>query len=81
MKIKEDLLNQRFGKLLVIESALNIDGRSAWKCRCDCGNIKNITSKILKNGIKSCGCVKFKTTPEEGTARVIWKGRYSDGDL
>jgi hypothetical protein len=37
--VKLNLINQRFGKLVVIDSAPNTDSRlTAWKCQCDCGN-------------------------------------------
>lgn len=54
-----DLIGQRFGKLVVLESAgLNKEGRQLWKCQCDCGNIHITTSKNLQTGAcKSCGCL------------------------
>ena len=33
-----DLTGQKFGRLLVLERAENKYGRTAWKCKCDCGN-------------------------------------------
>lgn len=34
----KDLLNQRFGRLVVIEKTdQRQDGRVVWKCKCDCG--------------------------------------------
>lgn len=55
-----DLMNQRFGKLLVIENAGKIDGRRYfWKCQCDCGNTVTIEGSRLRSGnTKSCGCGK-----------------------
>ena len=54
-----DLTNQKYGKLTVIEKAANIGDRTAWLCKCDCGNTKIIRTKELRNGIvKSCGCLK-----------------------
>lgn len=54
---REDLIGQKFGKLLVIDRADDKKGRSAWLCRCDCGNEKIITGQHLKSGaIISCGC-------------------------
>lgn len=55
-----DLTGRRFGKLQVIERAgVNlVDSRAMWKCRCDCGEVKRISSKGLLNGYtKSCGCL------------------------
>ena len=62
MPKKLDLLNQKFGRLLVIEAAPNIKGRTAWKCRCDCGKEINVTTKSLRDGnTKSCGCLHKET--------------------
>ena len=52
-----DLTNERFGALTVIEQAEPIKGRTAWLCRCDCGNVKVVITKQLRNGcVTSCGC-------------------------
>lgn len=92
---KENLLYQKFNLLTVIEEAASIKGRSAWKCKCDCGAIKIIKSEDLKCGsTKSCGCLnnlkrslrakkmystRQKNTPRESTAKKVWKNRYGDG--
>ena len=53
----QDLTGQKFGKLTVIERAPNQGGRTAWLCKCDCGNEKIVISKSLKSGnTTSCGC-------------------------
>lgn len=52
-----DLTGQRFGKLTVLERAPNIGKHTAWKCKCDCGNIVVKEGTNLKQGhTKSCGC-------------------------
>lgn len=56
---KKDLKGQRFGKLIVIEETNNRadKGSIVWKCKCDCGNIIEISSKRLVSCINiSCGC-------------------------
>ena len=55
----KDLTNKKFGKLTVIEKTdKRQDGGSiVWKCKCDCGNIIEISSKRLTTGMNtSCGC-------------------------
>lgn len=55
----KDLTGQRFGKLTVLEKTnKRQDGGSiVWRCKCDCGNICEISSKRLRNNINiSCGC-------------------------
>lgn len=63
LKEKEKRLNhlvgQRFGKLMVIESTnKRINGSIVWKCKCDCGNYKEIPTHALTSGhTQSCGCL------------------------
>ena len=60
-----DRVGQRYGKLIVLERATNIDGKSAWKCKCDCGNICIKTGDSLQRGnVKSCGCIKISCGEE-----------------
>ena len=54
-----DLTSQTFGKLKVLKRAENRDKRVFWLCKCECGNIKEVSAYNLKSGkIKSCGCLK-----------------------
>ena len=54
---KLDLTGQRFGKLTVIGPAENIGKRTAWRCRCDCGQETVVRTLHLRSGhTKSCGC-------------------------
>lgn len=58
MPQKENLLNKRFERLLVIDEAPSKNKRTFWKCKCDCGNIIEARADALKTGkIKSCGCL------------------------
>lgn len=57
-----DLINQRFGKLLVVSQAGRDKwGQVIWNCSCDCGHTQiivtggNLRNRKEKN---SCGCVK-----------------------
>lgn len=56
----EDLTNQRFGRLIVIEKTDKRKCNSVvWKCKCDCGNECEAVAATLKRGKKqSCGCLK-----------------------
>ena len=54
---KLDLTGQRFGKLLVLGPAANIGTRTAWHCRCDCGQETVAKTCHLRGGhVTSCGC-------------------------
>ena len=58
-----DLTGNRFGRLLVMSRADNIGSKTAWLCRCDCGNTKVATGWNLKSGqCKSCGCMLKETS-------------------
>lgn len=60
MSRSRELVGERFGKLYVEELVgINNDNRPLYRCRCDCGNEKIITSRRLMEGKEtSCGCDK-----------------------
>jgi hypothetical protein len=60
MKFK-DLIDTRFGKLLVVER-VDVEKNASWKCLCDCGNTRVARSQYLtgKRGYNCCGCEKHK---------------------
>lgn len=52
-----DLTGERFGRLKVLFRAENRNGKVYWRCKCDCGEEKDVLSANLTTGkIKSCGC-------------------------
>ena len=54
-----NLKGQKFGKLTVICKSENINKRTAWLCKCDCGQKIIVKTGYLTNGdTKSCGCKK-----------------------
>ena len=68
---KLDLTGQRYGRLTVLEAAENVDGRTAWLCRCDCGRETVVKTCHLRSGhVTSCGCVRaggLRLTYVDGT--------------
>lgn len=54
-----DLVNQKFGKLTVIERVPNKNGGVArWRCQCECGNFTEVDgTKLRRNETLSCGCL------------------------
>lgn len=57
---KNDLTNQRFGRLTVLGDVgkRTANGKVLWHCLCDCGTITFVRGDHLKNGkIQSCGCL------------------------
>lgn len=62
-KIKNDLIGQRFGRLLVLERVENIISKNGkvivqYKCICDCGNETFVRySSLVNKRTTSCGCL------------------------
>ena len=49
---KLDLVNKRFGRLLVIsESHVDRHGKYHWNVKCDCGNNKTVSGGSMKKGV------------------------------
>lgn len=63
MAIKIDLTGQKYGKLTVIELAIDEAGKKKkWLCRCECGNEAIVSSSNLRSGhTKSCIQCGYKT--------------------
>ena len=63
MKLK-DLIGLRFGRLVVVQRALNnAKGRARWGCVCDCGRRITTCSTSLVQGLtRSCGCLHIEHT-------------------
>lgn len=57
--MSQKLINEignKYGFLTVIEKTTDKNGRTAWKCKCDCGNEKIVRGSDLRTGkITSCG--------------------------
>ena len=67
MPAKINLLNQKIGKLLVLEETNMRKNKSiVWKCKCDCGNIENYSTKELRSdGIIQCSKCGCKREPKK----------------
>lgn len=73
MRKVEDLSNQIFGYLKVIEKAENkISGnrtKTCWRCKClNCGKETTVLAYALKNGhTQSCGCLQKEKVSKHNT--------------
>lgn len=58
MKIKKDISNRRFGRLIAMYFLYKKRGHAYWFCRCDCGK-ETITTlnKLEDKHTRSCGCL------------------------
>ena len=53
-----DLTGEKFGYLTVIKRSDNINGKTAWLCKCNCGNELIVKSCNLKKTINMCPSCK-----------------------
>ena len=76
---RENLIGQRFGKLVVIAKAEDHvypsgSHRPRYKCRCDCGNEVIVMSNSLKNGsTKSCSCLQREIASKNRSIDLVGK--------
>lgn len=70
---REDLAEQRFGRLTVLEYiGTNKRRESLWLCECDCGNQAIIPKTALKTShTKSCGCLHKDVVGERSTKHSL----------
>ena len=68
MKGKINLVEKRFGRWKVIGEAEPKNERTMWKCKCDCGTVRNVESYALRNGkTLSCGCYRDEKTAKRSS--------------
>ena len=66
-----DLLNQRFGKLTVIELTKRGNKR-AWLCKCDCGGTRiAYATDLVRGKTTSCGCGRKKDLTNQRFGRLV----------
>lgn len=76
----ENLVGQKFGKLVVLEKIAQAKGHAKYKCLCECGKENIVNSQNLKRGkTKSCGCGEVKN--RENNWKKITKHGLSDHPL
>lgn len=69
---RKNLIGLKFGHLTVIGYNFEVGHKNRWKCRCDCGNIKDMRSDVLINGITaSCGCRLYRKGMKKDSHRFI----------
>lgn len=66
----KDLRGQKFGRLSVVKETekRDKDNRAViWLCRCECGNMCEVASTDLRQGmVRSCGCLKKEWQHKHG---------------
>ena len=55
--LRLNLAGQKFGRLTAIRIAGSKNRAVVWLCMCDCGNLREVEGRVLRNGrMHSCGC-------------------------
>jgi hypothetical protein len=68
-RIAPDLIGHKFTRLLVVERGARHKGILHWRCKCDCGNEKEVKANRLQKGTtKSCGCLATEVRSRLGKA-------------
>lgn len=65
--MKENIIGQRFNRLVVIkdDGTRSVKGDIKWLCQCDCGKFYHALGHRLKRGLtKSCGCLNSEKRRE-----------------
>ena len=62
------MIKRKFGRWTVVEEAKEkVGNRLAYKCECECGNIRIVSGKNLRSGdTKSCGCLAKERVTKHG---------------
>jgi len=72
----KDLSGQKFGRLTVLYRVQNQGTRTMWKCHCECGNERNVSSHNLLNGTSaSCGCLHRELLAKRQTKHNLCRTR------
>ncbi len=79
-----DLKGKIFGRLTVLEATEKRSSNKCviHKCKCACGNIKEVPSDdLLKGTVKSCGCLQHETNIKNGNqaGRIYIEKNIVDG--
>ena len=81
--VLHDLTNQTFNRLTVLgRDRENKRRATMWRCKCECGNIKSISSQqLLSGGTQSCGCLRRDMNTTHGLSQnrlyIVWKSMLS----
>jgi len=66
-----DMYNKRFGRLVAISLIGSGKYGLIWRCRCDCGKIKDIIGNRMTVGkVRSCGCLATEANTTHGHSKT-----------
>ena len=71
-KITTNEVGNSYNKLTVIEEKGSKNNRKMWLCRCDCGNLIEVSTTDLRTeAVKSCGRCPGRESHGEYTIRML----------
>jgi hypothetical protein len=72
-----DLNGNKVGRLKVLGPGdKNSSGNLKWICKCDCGNIVQVSgSNLIRQDVRSCGCLQAERASESSTTHGMSKSR------
>lgn len=75
-----DLTGHRYGRWTVLyRNGTDKHNYAVWRCRCDCGQEKDVSSAMLRQGkSQSCGCLRKERAAEAQHARRIYNIQPGD---
>lgn len=79
IKYDESYIGKKKNFLTVIDIGRNKNGERRFVCRCECGNVKQVSPTFWERGeIKSCGCKRDELVSSHGLSGTrlyrIWNG-------
>ena len=71
MGARREIGGMKFGRLLVLRKGRSIKSLTHWLCRCDCGEVVEVsTNALVRGATRSCGCLR-----KEKTSRMAREAR------
>lgn len=77
-RVREDLVGRTFGRWTVLEKAptrVSPSGKTRstmYRCRCECGTVKDVGARALKTGMsQSCGCLQKERVSDVMTDNLL----------
>ena len=71
-KVTTNEVNNTYNKLTVIQEQGNKNNRKMWLCKCECGNLIEVSTTDLRTGaVKSCGKCPGKESQGEREIRML----------
>ena len=75
----ESIVGKRFGKVIILEEALEKGKNALCKCKCDCGNVFITRQYSITSGkTKSCGCLHKENISKLGMSNRKYENKCTE---